>query len=137
MKPNSQYCAEHNSRYVGLAAQAHELAAELAHEPVHELAIVGADHASNAPHAHAADALASDAGALEVGHGHGHRVFSERGLMARRNLSNLQTEQQAPTDLIIPDSPPFVERTSNSPFPVALASGRSDEPHLSVSRWPR
>ena len=133
MKPNSHYCAEHNSRYVGLAAQAHELAAEVAHE----LAIVGADHASNAPHAHAAYALASDAGALEVGDGDDHRVFSERGLIARRNLSNLQTEQQAPTNLIIPDSPPFVERTSNAPFPVALASGRSDEPHLSVSRWPR
>ena len=144
MKPNSQHRAEPNATFVALSAQAHELADELAHEPAHELAHelahehahVGAATASNGLHRHAADALAGDVGALDVGHGAGHQALNERGLTACRDVFNLLIEPHARADLIIPDLPPFVERASNALSPVALAPGRSGEPHLSVIQLP-
>ena len=56
--------------------------------------------------------------------------------MACRDVFNLQIEPHARADLIIPDLPPFVERASNALSPVALASGRFGEPHLSVIQLP-
>ena len=128
MKPNSQHCAEPNATFVALSAQANEPADKPAHELAHEHAYVGAAPASNGLDRHASDALAGEVGALVVGH----QALNKRGLMACRDVSNTY----ARADLIIPDLPPFVERASNAPFPVALAPGRSGEPHLSVSQLP-
>ena len=136
MRPNSQHCVEHNSTFVGLEAQANKLAHGLAHEMVHEFAMVGEDHALNALHADATYKSAGDAGASDVDHEDGHRNFSERVRMACRDVSNLQIEPQAGAGSIILALPPFVECASNAPFPAAWAGGRSDEPHRSVSRWP-
>ena len=129
MTLNSQQCVEENFTFVGLAGKAHVLA--------HEHAIVDAENASNALHPHITFAMVSDALILDVGHGKGHQAFNVWGLMACRDVSNLQSEPQARAGWIILDLPPFVERAPNAPSPAALVPGRSDEPVFSVSQWPR
>ena len=133
MTLNSQQCVEQNFTFVGLAEQAHVLA----HVPLHKHAILDVDQSSNSLHPHIAYALVSDAGILDVGHGKGHQAFNVWGLMACRDVSNLQSEPQARAGWIILDLPPFVERAPNAPSPAALVPGRSDEPVFSVSQWPR
>ena len=128
MTLNLQQCVEQDFTFVGPAAQAQVLA--------HEPAIVDADYALNALHPHVAYTLVSDAGILDVVHGEAHQPFNVWGLMACRDVSNLQFEPQARASLIILGLPPFVERAPNASSPAASAPGRSDEPVFSVSQWP-
>ena len=148
MKPNSPHRAGPNSTdaawlagaYLPASGVANACPLQMSGKDAAEQVQVGADHASNALHVHAADALVSDAGALDVGLGDGHQAPNEGGAMACHGVSKLQIKPQIKpqvrADLIIPDLPPFVERASTATSSVAPAPGRSDEAHLSVSQWP-
>ena len=146
MKPNSPHRAGPNFTFAAWLAGTYLPASGVANacplqtsgEDTAEQVQVGADHASNALHAHAADALMSDAGALalDLGPDDGHQAPNEGGAMACHDVSKLQIKPQVRADLIVPDLPPFVERTSTATSPVAPAPGRSDEAHLSVNQWP-
>lgn len=128
MKPFSNHRARPNTAFVAALVWVFALACGMANacllETPGKYAHIGASHSSDARHAHASDALAGDAVAVE--HGDDADASKESSLKACDDGSNAQIKLQTGIDLTDPGLATFVVFAWNAAALVASAPSRSD-----------